>query len=83
MARCETCGNEYDKAFDIIVKGTRHSFDCFECAIQALAPLCKHCGCRIIGHGVEAGGSIYCCADCASHEGVSSLRDRVDLAGAW
>jgi hypothetical protein len=24
--------------------------------IHAIAPTCTHCGCRIIGHGVEAGG---------------------------
>jgi len=35
------------------------------CAIQALAPTCAHCGCRVIGHGVEAEGAIYCCSHCA------------------
>jgi hypothetical protein len=24
-----------------------------ECAIQALAPTCEHCSCRIIGHGCQ------------------------------
>jgi hypothetical protein len=24
--------------------------------IHAIAPTCAHCGCRIIGHGVEVGG---------------------------
>jgi hypothetical protein len=50
MARCEVCGNDYDKAFQITAAG--HLFDSFECAIQVLAPSCAHCGCRIIGHGV-------------------------------
>jgi hypothetical protein len=27
-------------------------------SIQALAPVCRHCGCRIIGHGVEHGDTI-------------------------
>jgi hypothetical protein len=58
MARCETCGNEYDKAFQVFKGGTTHTFDSFECAIESLAPTCAHCGCRIIGHGVEANGSI-------------------------
>jgi hypothetical protein len=53
MANCETCGNDYDKAFEVIVAGKSHVFDSFECAIQAFAPSCPHCGCRIIGHGVE------------------------------
>ena len=32
MARCETCGNEYDKAFGITMPGERdaHVFDSFE-----------------------------------------------------
>jgi hypothetical protein len=76
MARCETCGNEYDKAFQVSQAGRTHTFDSFECAIQALAPTCKHCGCRILGHGVEANGSMYCCAHCANQEGVAELQDR-------
>jgi hypothetical protein len=40
----------------------RHVFDSFECAIHKMAPVCEHCGCRIIGHGVEAEGHFYCCA---------------------
>src|SRR3712207_6983387 len=50
--------------------GGSHTFDSFECAIHMLAPTCEHCGCRIIGHGVEADGRIFCCAHCAQHAGV-------------
>src|SRR5689334_10962563 len=64
-AACEVCGNDYDKPLEIVVNGISHYFDSFECAIHALAPKCEHCGCRIIGHGVEAAGSIFCCAHCA------------------
>jgi hypothetical protein len=77
MQRCETCGNDYDKSFEVIVEGQRHVFDSFECAIHALAPQCAHCGCRIIGHGIEAGGTFYCCAHCAEEAGVHAVRDRV------
>jgi hypothetical protein len=73
MARCEVCGNDYDKTFAI----EEHVFDSFECAIQALAPLCEHCGCRVIGHGVEAHGRFFCCAHCAKVAGETGLRDRV------
>jgi hypothetical protein len=73
---CECCGNEYDKAIEIVVNGISHYFDCFECAIHMLAPKCAHCGCRIIGHGVEAGGSYYCCAHCAEKQGVRDMVDR-------
>lgn len=76
MARCETCGNDYDKAFQVTMKDATHTFDSFECAIQALAPTCAHCGCRVIGHGVEAANQIYCCARCAEQVGVTGVSDR-------
>ena len=75
-ARCEVCGNEYDKAFEVVQDGESHTFDSFECAIHALAPRCAHCGCAIIGHGVEADGQIFCCAHCASEAGVTGVADR-------
>ena len=73
----EVCGNEYDKCFEVRLDGQTHVFDCFECAIHALAPKCVHCGCRIIGHGVEANEAFYCCAHCAAQNGVYDLNDRV------
>jgi len=76
MAKCETCGNDYDKTFQVTVQGTTHDFDSFECAIQALAPRCEMCDCRIIGHGVEGKGKMYCCAHCASRDGEDGVRDR-------
>lgn len=76
MATCEVCGNEYDKALEVTRDGKSHVFDSFECAIHALAPSCDHCGCRIVGHGVEANGSMFCCAHCASAEGVKGVADR-------
>jgi Rieske Fe-S protein len=76
MLQCELCGNEYDKAFEVVMSGKSHAFDSFECAIATLAPTCRHCGCRIIGHGVEANGVFYCCAHCATKEGVQGLQDR-------
>jgi Rieske Fe-S protein len=77
MAKCEVCGNDYDKSFQVVRAGKTHTFDSFECAIHALAPVCAHCGCRIIGHGVEAHGTFYCCAHCAKHSGVKGVDDRV------
>ena len=74
--KCEVCGNEYDKAFQVRLGGATHVFDCFECAIQALAPQCAHCGVKIVGHGVEKGSTMFCCANCAEAEGVRELRDR-------
>ena len=77
MATCELCGNDYDKAFEVVMAGSSHTFDSFECAIHALAPVCAHCGCKVVGHGVEHDGTIFCCAHCAQAESVDGLRDRV------
>jgi hypothetical protein len=77
MAKCEVCGNSYDKSFTVTMDGETHTFDAFECAIHALAPHCSHCDCRIIGHGVESNGTFFCCASCASMSGVKGLEDRV------
>jgi hypothetical protein len=76
MATCEVCGNEYDKAFEVSRDGETHTFDSFECAIHAMAPSCAHCGVRIVGHGVEANGSFFCCAHCAAERGVEAVADR-------
>ena len=77
MAQCEVCENEYDKAFQVSMPGgDSHTFDSFECAIHALAPSCEHCGVRVIGHGVEGDGRLFCCAHCASMAGVKEPADR-------
>jgi hypothetical protein len=80
MPVCEVCGNDYDKAFTIVKAGESHVFDSFECAIHALAPVCSHCECHIVGHGMEVDGKFYCCAHCANHaeQAVPQLRDRSD-----
>jgi len=75
MAKCDVCGNDYHLSFQVVAAGITHTFDSFECAIHMLAPTCHHCGCRIIGHGVEAKGIFYCCASCARHEGVTAVAD--------
>ena len=77
MGICEKCGNDYDKSFDVIAAGVRHTFDSFECAISLMAPRCEHCSCSIIGHGMEVDGAFYCCANCAEHAGHDGLRDRI------
>ena len=76
MAQCETCGNDYDQSFEVIMNGQSHTFDSFECAIHALAPICSHCNCRIIGHGVQVHSTVYCCAHCARQSGEHEVQDR-------
>jgi hypothetical protein len=70
----------YDKAFQVTMGSTTHTFDSFECAIHALAPTCKNCGIRIVGHGLEKEGTFFCCEHCAEMVGVTGLRDRVGAA---
>lgn len=77
--QCEVCGNNYDRAFIVKMDGKEHVFDSFECAIHALAPTCSHCGCRVVGHGVEVDGAVFCCAHCARDCGCNNhLKDRAD-----
>jgi hypothetical protein len=75
-ARCEVCGNDYDGAFQVTLRGKSHTFDSFECAIHALAPTCSHCSCKIVGHGMEKQGRMFCCAHCASSSGAREMQDR-------
>lgn len=80
MAICDVCGNDYDKSFEVRRGAVTYTFDCFECAIHRLAPQCAHCACRVIGHGVESEGQIYCCANCARKHGITDVTDRGDDA---
>ncbi len=82
MATCEVCGNDYWMSFEIHAAGQVHTFDSFECAIHRLAPVCEHCSCRIIGHGVEVEGRFFCCAHCAHSSGVRAAEEIRDAAGA-
>jgi len=77
MNQCDVCGNHYDRAFQIVMDGKTTTVDSFECAIHACAPRCSHCGCRIIGHGVQDGERLFCCAHCARHmDSTTELQDR-------
>jgi hypothetical protein len=75
MAKCEVCGNDYQRSFQVVLSGRTHVFDSFECAIHRLAPICDHCGCKIVGHGMESDGRFFCCAHCAREEGALEMVD--------
>jgi hypothetical protein len=66
-------------AFEVITAGESHVFDSLECAIHALAPICEHCGCGVIGRGVQVDGdgALFCRARCARAAGKSRVQDRV------
>jgi Rieske Fe-S protein len=76
MSQCEVGGNEYGKSFEVIAAGARHPFDSLECAIQAIATSCEHCGCKVIGQGAEVGGRFFCCAHCAKQATSADVKDR-------
>jgi hypothetical protein len=75
MAMCEVCGNDYAMSFEVRAAGEVHVFDCFECAVHKMAPICEHCECRILGHGLETDGHFFCCAHCARMKGHAELVD--------
>lgn len=77
MGMCDTCGNDYDKSFTVTIGERTATFDTIECAAHAIAPTCAHCGCRILGHGIEVGNEIFCCAHCAHKSGHDEPADRV------
>ena len=76
MAQCESCGNDYDLAFEVRAQGQKHVFDSFECAIHAMAPRCEHCGVTVIGHGHQVDGTFFCCAHCSSAGARAATADR-------
>ncbi|MGE0520367.1 MAG: hypothetical protein AB7P78_15365 [Candidatus Binatia bacterium] len=76
--QCDVCGNEYARSFGVTMGEETFVFDCFECAVHKLAPECEHCGCKIIGHGVEAGDAIFCCDHCLRASGTMDEEDEED-----
>ena len=80
MAVCEVCGNDYYMSFEVKTAGVTHVFDSLECAAHRIAPICEHCRCRVLGHGVESDGRFYCSAHCATSEGHAGVADHVDRA---
>ena len=79
--KCEVCGNDYDRPLQITLDGNDHVFDSFECAVEKLAPRCGQCGCRVMGHGLQAGSAVYCSAHCAEADGVQGFVDRIQASG--
>jgi hypothetical protein len=75
MPQCEVCGNDYDKAFQVIVAGTTHTFDSPECAIRAVDPPAPTAAAGSSGTSWRATAHRRC-VNCAKHEGDDRLVDR-------
>jgi len=65
---CEHCGGRDGDLMEIRFQGRTRTFDCFKCAIHAMAPLCCDCGSPVIGHGIQAEGRMFCSPHCAAAE---------------
>lgn len=66
MTVCKVCGNDYNPSFKLHSEREIESFDCFECAFYAVAPMCACCKGKINMQGIEIGGVFFCCTHCAS-----------------
>lgn len=76
MKSCEVCDNNFEKTFQVVMAGISHEFDCFECAVHALAPRCYRCGCKILGHGITELGVVFCSTHCARVGGFFVMSDQ-------
>ncbi|WP_277210937.1 hypothetical protein [Isoptericola croceus] len=78
MATCDMCGNDYAQTFTITkADGASGVYDSFECASHAMAPRCAHCGCMVLGHGVDVDDETFCCSHCARATTGVDLTDSV------
>ncbi|MDO9184358.1 MAG: hypothetical protein Q7U04_18225 [Bacteriovorax sp.] len=66
--RCVNCGLNIEKDYILLINGQEFTFDSFECAVNFVAPRCKHCNAIIINSGVEMDGEIFCNSQCSSEK---------------
>jgi phage terminase large subunit GpA-like protein len=64
MSRCEVCGKEFTKPVTVEWNGEQKTVDSFECAVQALAPRCEHCGQPVMNQSIQDDAPFYCCSVC-------------------
>ena len=71
MPTCVTCGNTSESIYRVSHQDREYVFDSIECLAAALAPSCEVCGLRILGHGLEISGRLFCCTQCARRVGLN------------
>ena len=64
---CTICDDQYGRSCRIPADDELHFMDSFECAFYTVAPRCRCCDRRIVDHGIETWGNIFCCTPCV-HE---------------
>lgn len=84
MAKCTVCGNDDDRAFDVLMPdGTSGTYDSIECAVHNVAPRCPHCGCPVLGHGVRVDDAVFCCRHCAEITVTNGAAASVRATQTW
>ncbi len=76
---CEVCGNDRKQCFEVRVGEESHIFDSFECAMRALSPKCRYCGCQLTGRGVQIEDVLYCSYTCANADHIRDYDDSIIL----
>ena len=74
MAKCETCGNEYDKAFKLRTARSIRSTasNARSTHLRRPAPSAA----SGLSFTDQKSGKSHCCAHCAEAQGATELRDR-------
>jgi hypothetical protein len=75
MAQCEVCSNKYDKGLEVMLPGRDIRLTALS-ARSGDGPACEHCGCNVIGYGIEVSGRFFCCAHCAKAATSAHVKDR-------
>jgi hypothetical protein len=71
MRSCKKCGHAASTPVLVgIGDGPEYTFDCFECAIDTLAPRCPECGSVYLDRAVTFGGAQFCSKACAQRRQV-------------
>lgn len=71
MKSCKKCGQPAQTPVTVRVgAGPQYTFDCFDCAIETLAPRCPECGRSYTGHPVTLGEQRFCSTACAQRRQV-------------
>ena len=76
---CEVCGSNGGLCFEVRLGGDSHVFDSFDCALIALSTVCGYCGCRILGHTIVFGNTIYCSYECANDDSARQYEAQLKL----
>ena len=76
-----SCAARVHAGSESLIVGRDYAVSSYTSAQTGLRPdaeiHCEHCGVRIVGHGLEKDGRMFCCDHCAEGEGVTELRDQV------